>query len=157
MLPPEWVMAGKGRNHGVEIAVSGVGRDTRGQERIGTTWRGGAVLLPIPLASPGGALVGATWAPAGQVPLQQLLPRTVGLLDAGVFFKPVVLQVWSLDQYPQHHLKTCSKCRFPASPQTCGVRTLGWGQSSQWRGTGGRPGQACAPASLPSWVTAGAP
>ena len=36
-------------------------------------------------------------------------------------------------------------------------RTLGWGQSSQWRGTGGRPGQACAPASLPSWVTAGAP
>lgn len=69
----------------MEIAVSGVGRDTRGQERIGTTWRGGAVLLPIPLARPGGALVGATWAPAGQVPLQQLLPRTVGLLDAGVF------------------------------------------------------------------------
>lgn len=30
------------------------GRDTQGQERIGTTWRGGAVLLPIPLASLGG-------------------------------------------------------------------------------------------------------
>lgn len=36
-------------------------------------------------------------------------------------------------------------------------RTLGWGQSSQWRGTGGHPGQACAPASLPSWVATGIP
>lgn len=64
----------------MEIAVSGVGRDTQGQERIGAMQRGGAVLLPIPLASPGGA----TWASAGQIPLQQLLPCAVGLLAAGV-------------------------------------------------------------------------
>ena len=64
----------------MEIAVSGVGRDTQRQERIGAMQRGGAVLLLISLASPGGA----TWASAGQIPLQQLLPCAVGLLAAGV-------------------------------------------------------------------------